>query len=238
MTFQPRLPPPRMTWSLSITRRQEAAYAGPVPTWSSGWGWPPLLPRHADARFRLGFTRQVTHCWRHNSWLRSGRDRPKCSSTSGIPEWLIHERLDISVPSTLHGAFTRRGQAASSSSLMTKVTAGRPWRCTGAAFSLTLYSPRRHRSWRAGSASGAPRRPVDWQQTIASTGVAWPASRAAQNGSRASCGKGRWPRDRRRAESAISPWTGRTEPRNRTTDGRSAVPAPNGTSAGVRLCAI
>src|SRR4029077_20481410 len=26
-------------------------------------------PRYDDARFRLGFARQVTHCWRHNSWL-------------------------------------------------------------------------------------------------------------------------------------------------------------------------
>src|SRR5947208_3486398 len=26
-------------------------------------------PRYDDARFRLGFARQVTHCWRNNSWL-------------------------------------------------------------------------------------------------------------------------------------------------------------------------
>ena len=26
-------------------------------------------PRYDDPRFRLGFARQVTHCWRHNSWL-------------------------------------------------------------------------------------------------------------------------------------------------------------------------
>jgi pimeloyl-ACP methyl ester carboxylesterase len=52
-------------------------------------------------------------------------------------------RATLAAPSTLHGGFTRRGPAASSSSSMTKVTAGRPWRCTGAAFSLTLHSPAR-----------------------------------------------------------------------------------------------
>ena len=25
--------------------------------------------RYEDAAFRLGFARQVTHCWRNNSWL-------------------------------------------------------------------------------------------------------------------------------------------------------------------------
>ena len=42
--------------------------AGRTPTWRRRRARTPN-PRYDDPRFRLGFARQVTHCWRHNSWL-------------------------------------------------------------------------------------------------------------------------------------------------------------------------
>ena len=32
--------------------------------------WATPNPRYLDGRFGLGFARQVTHCWRHDSWLQ------------------------------------------------------------------------------------------------------------------------------------------------------------------------
>jgi proline iminopeptidase len=55
-------------------------------------------PRYADERFRLGFARQVTHCWRHNSWLADDEIVANVSRLRGIRGWLIHGRLDISSP--------------------------------------------------------------------------------------------------------------------------------------------
>lgn len=54
--------------------------------------------RNADAKFRLGFARQVTHSWRHNSWLAPDEIIRKAPRLSGIPGWLIHGRLDLSSP--------------------------------------------------------------------------------------------------------------------------------------------
>jgi proline iminopeptidase len=55
-------------------------------------------PRYEDPGFRLGFARQVTHCWRHNSWLGPDEIVRNAGSLAGIPGWLIHGRLDLSSP--------------------------------------------------------------------------------------------------------------------------------------------
>ena len=55
-------------------------------------------PRYDDARFRLGFARQVTHCWRNNSWLDDDEIIRNAGRLAGIPGWLIHGRLDVSSP--------------------------------------------------------------------------------------------------------------------------------------------
>jgi len=55
-------------------------------------------PRYADPRFRLGFARQVTHCWRNNSWLAPDEIVNHAGRLADIPGWLIHGRLDVSSP--------------------------------------------------------------------------------------------------------------------------------------------
>ena len=55
-------------------------------------------PRYLDARFRLGFARQVTHCWRHDSWLEPDEIVRNAVRLAAIPGWLIHGRLDVSGP--------------------------------------------------------------------------------------------------------------------------------------------
>ncbi len=55
-------------------------------------------PRYLDARFRLGFARQVTHCWRNDSWLAPDEIVSNTGRLAGIPGWLIHGRLDLSSP--------------------------------------------------------------------------------------------------------------------------------------------
>jgi proline iminopeptidase len=55
-------------------------------------------PRYADPRFRLGFARQVTHCWRHASWLGDDQIVADAGRLEGTPGWLVHGRLDLSSP--------------------------------------------------------------------------------------------------------------------------------------------
>ncbi len=55
-------------------------------------------PRYQDPVFRLGFARQVTHCWRHDSWLGPDEIVRNADRLAGIPGWLIHGRLDVSSP--------------------------------------------------------------------------------------------------------------------------------------------
>lgn len=55
-------------------------------------------PRYLDPRFRLTFARQVTHCWRNDSWLAPGEMLGNAGRLAGIPGWLIHGRLDLSSP--------------------------------------------------------------------------------------------------------------------------------------------
>ena len=51
-----------------------------------------------DPSFRLGFARQVTHCWRNDSWLSDDEIVVNAHRLAGIPGWLIHGRLDLSSP--------------------------------------------------------------------------------------------------------------------------------------------
>lgn len=55
-------------------------------------------PRYDDPAFRLGFARQVTHCWRQNSWLADNELVDNAVVLAGVPGWLIHGRLDVSSP--------------------------------------------------------------------------------------------------------------------------------------------
>lgn len=55
-------------------------------------------PRYEDPAFRLGFARQVTHCWRHNSWLAPDEIISNAHRLAGVPGWLIQGRLDLSGP--------------------------------------------------------------------------------------------------------------------------------------------
>lgn len=55
-------------------------------------------PRYQDPSFRLGFARQVTHCWRNNNWLAENEIISNADRLAGIPGALVHGRLDISGP--------------------------------------------------------------------------------------------------------------------------------------------
>lgn len=55
-------------------------------------------PRYDDPRFRLGFARQVTHCWRNDSWLRPDEILAGAGHLANIPGWLVQGRLDLSGP--------------------------------------------------------------------------------------------------------------------------------------------
>ena len=59
--------------------------------------------RYDDPSFRLGFARQVTHCWRNDSWLVSDEIVRNADRLANIPGWLIQGRLDLSGP--LDGAW-------------------------------------------------------------------------------------------------------------------------------------
>lgn len=55
-------------------------------------------PRYDDPRFRLAFSRQVTHCWRQNSWLADDELVANAHLLAKVPGSLIHGRLDVSSP--------------------------------------------------------------------------------------------------------------------------------------------
>jgi proline iminopeptidase len=55
-------------------------------------------PRYEDPEFRLAFARQVTHCWRNDSWLGPDEIVGHAGRLAGTPGWLIHGRLDLSSP--------------------------------------------------------------------------------------------------------------------------------------------
>ena len=55
-------------------------------------------PRYADARFRMGFARTVTHYFRHGAWLGEGQLLDEAGRLAEIPGVLIHGRLDLGSP--------------------------------------------------------------------------------------------------------------------------------------------
>lgn len=55
-------------------------------------------PRYDNPRFRLGFARQVTHCWRNDSWLAPDEILMGAPHLAGTRGWLIQGRLDLSGP--------------------------------------------------------------------------------------------------------------------------------------------
>lgn len=55
-------------------------------------------PRYDDPRFRMCFSRLVTHYWSNAAFLVDGVLLRRASRLTGIPRMLIHGRLDISGP--------------------------------------------------------------------------------------------------------------------------------------------
>lgn len=58
----------------------------------------PPHPMFEDARDRLAFARLITHYWRHDCFLASGKLMQGADRLAGIPAVLVHGRLDISSP--------------------------------------------------------------------------------------------------------------------------------------------
>ncbi|MCE6077146.1 prolyl aminopeptidase [Agrobacterium vitis] len=54
--------------------------------------------RWSDARFRLCFSRLVTHYWSHRAWLADGEILQRINLLDGLPAILIHGRLDFGSP--------------------------------------------------------------------------------------------------------------------------------------------
>jgi proline iminopeptidase len=65
-------------------------------------------PRYADARFRLGFARTVTHYFRHGAWLAEDELLLGADALAGTPGVLIHGRLDLGSPLQSAWALARR----------------------------------------------------------------------------------------------------------------------------------
>ncbi|HEY4190867.1 MAG TPA: prolyl aminopeptidase [Candidatus Limnocylindrales bacterium] len=55
-------------------------------------------PRWTDDRFRIGFTRLVTHYFSHAAWLEENELLDNARRLAGIPAVLLHGRLDLSGP--------------------------------------------------------------------------------------------------------------------------------------------
>jgi len=58
----------------------------------------PPNPRYDDARFRMAFTRIVTHYFHHAAWLDDGALLRDADRLAGIPATLIHGFLDFGGP--------------------------------------------------------------------------------------------------------------------------------------------
>ena len=55
-------------------------------------------PRYADAWFRMGFARIVTHYFRHGAWLTEDQLLSRADLLAAIPGVLIHGRMDLGGP--------------------------------------------------------------------------------------------------------------------------------------------
>jgi proline iminopeptidase len=65
-------------------------------------------PRFLDPEFRLGFSRLVTHYWKHAAFLQDEQLIRNASVLDGIPGVLIHGRHDISSPLETAWRLSRR----------------------------------------------------------------------------------------------------------------------------------
>jgi proline iminopeptidase len=61
-------------------------------------GPPKPAPRHADAAFRLGFARLVTHFFGQHAFLPPDGISGRAGRITGIPAVLVRGRLDIASP--------------------------------------------------------------------------------------------------------------------------------------------
>jgi proline iminopeptidase len=55
-------------------------------------------PRYLDPKFRLRFSRLVTHYWRHDAFLEEDQLIREAARLNSIPGVLIHGRYDVSAP--------------------------------------------------------------------------------------------------------------------------------------------
>ena len=83
-------PATRQAAATAWCRWEEAVVGESTTGWTNG--------RYADPAFRLGFARQVTHCWRHDSWLMPHEIVRRARALTGIPGSLIHGRQDLCSP--------------------------------------------------------------------------------------------------------------------------------------------
>jgi len=63
-------------------------------------GYEPWL-RNQDPRFRLCFSRLVTHYWGNAGFLEDGQLCRDAGKLAGIPTFLAHGRRDISAPANI-----------------------------------------------------------------------------------------------------------------------------------------
>jgi proline iminopeptidase len=68
----------------------------------------PSDPRYEDPRFRLAFSRLVTHYWRHAAWLGEHELVQGMSALNGIRAVLIHGRQDVGSPLDVPWTLARR----------------------------------------------------------------------------------------------------------------------------------
>ena len=61
-------------------------------------GRPLIDPRFSDKRFRLAFSRIVTHYWAHHAFLPDGDILARMPALAGVPATMIHGRQDLSSP--------------------------------------------------------------------------------------------------------------------------------------------
>lgn len=65
-------------------------------------------PRFEDPKFRLQFSRLVTHYWRHDAFLENGQLLRDATRLDGVPGVLIHGRYDVSSPLDIAWELSRR----------------------------------------------------------------------------------------------------------------------------------
>jgi hypothetical protein len=69
----------------------EESHINPGPT-------PRSVERYAGPRYRMCFTRLVSHYWRHGAWRADGELLSRVARIDNNPAVLIHGRLDLNLP--------------------------------------------------------------------------------------------------------------------------------------------